>query len=138
MIEQLNIWIAITISIGSVFVGIVSGVAIASWRLSTKAAQLDSHERAIAGIVAACPQNHKELMAEIKGAVCAGFKLALQEIRNELDRKLAGHDRQLDVLMERMRQAEADIEAIFVKFERREHNYGRAEGERRLQGEMHE
>lgn len=138
MIDQLNGWIAIVLSIGSAGAGVIGGVAIASWRLSAKAAQLDAHDKAIAGIVAACPQNHKELMAEVKGAVCAGFKLALQEIRNEMDRKMAGHDRQLDVLMERMRQAEADIGSIFNKFERREHDYGRADGDRRRQGKQQE
>jgi hypothetical protein len=145
MIEQINVWIVTACSLGSAVVGVVSGVAIASWRLSAKNAQLETHgkmltyhEKVIAGIVESCPQHHRELMADVKSAVCVGVKLAIQELGHEMDKKLAGHERNIAVLDERMRQAEADIKAIFIKFEWREQNHGRAEGERRRQGDMHE
>ena len=135
---DINLGVAIVGAVGSAIVGLCSGVAVASWWMGTKNGE---HVQLVADVKAikeACPSQHADLMRQLKDAVCAGFKLAIKELGSDFDHKLADRDKRIAdidktsaILTERMRQAEADIEAIFGLFNRSDVNHGRQDGDRR-------
>lgn len=136
--SDINLWLAIAGAILSAVVGLLSGVAVAGWWLGIKNNEHAQVVKAVENIQAGCPQQHSELVRQLKEAVCSGFKLAISELGNDMNAKLSERDRMIAdqqtataVLTERMRQAEADIEAIFGIFNRREVDVGNKAGERR-------
>lgn len=119
--SEIGAWFPIAGAIISAMVGIISGVGLAAWWVSRRDQEHIQLINDVKGIKENCPAKHVELMTHLKEAVCAGFKLAIKELGSDFDRKLAerdgraaGHDRAIAVLEERMRQAEADIEALFA------------------------
>lgn len=126
MLEHIHIWIGI---ISAIF-GALSGVALAAWYLSARNSTLARHDKEIEDI----KTQRKELLVEIKSTVCAGFKLSMAELRAEQDKRHGGHETAIAVLTERMDQTEADIASIFGRLNRRAHDRGRPEGDRRNTG----
>lgn len=112
MIDHIPVYIAI---IGILF-SALSGFACAVWWVSSKNTKIEAHEQALSG----CPVRHDRLMVEIKAAVCSGFKVALKEMSQEIDRKIGAHDKDIAVLAQRMQQAENHIDEIFGRLNRRE------------------
>ena len=136
--SDINLWLAIAGAILSAVVGLLSGVAVAGWWLGIKNNEHVQVVKAVENIQAGCPTQHAELVRQLKEAVCSGFKLAISELGKDVDTKLSERDRMIAdqqtataVLTERMRQAEADIEAIFGIFNRRDVDVGNKAGERR-------
>lgn len=135
---DINLWLAVAGAVCSALFGLMSGVAVAAWWLGIKNGE---HLQVIADvkeIQEKCPEQHAELVRQLKDAVCAGFKLAIKELGSDIDKKLTERDARISdldktsaVLTERMRQAELDIEAIFNIFNRRDIDVGRTTGERR-------
>lgn len=119
MIEQINGWMAAGCTVGGIVIGATGKIAWAAWVLSAKAEKLDAHDQKIKDIVAGCPVQHKELVTELKAAVCAGFKLAMKETEQKIEKRLAGHDKDIAVLDRRQAQSEAHIEELFGRLNRR-------------------
>jgi len=142
MPADINTWLAVVGAIVSALGGILTGVAVATWWISKRDQEHIQLIDDVKLIKESCPTKHIELMKQLKEAVCAGFKLAISELGSDFDEKLAvrddkiaNHSTAIAVLEERMKQSEADIEAIFGLFNRRDLNHGRPDGERRHGGD---
>jgi hypothetical protein len=119
---DIGVWFPVAGAAVSALVGIVSGVALAAWWVSRRDHEHMQLINDVKNIKDSCPVKHVELMTHLKEAVCAGFKLAIKELGSDFDKKLAdrdaklaGNDKAIAVLEERMKQTEADIESIFVR-----------------------
>lgn len=135
---DINLWLAIAGAVVSAVVGLVSGVAVAGWWLGIKNSEHLQVMSDVKEIQAKCPEQHAELVRQLKEAVCSGFKLAIKELGADFEQKLSKRDEKIAeidkssaILNERMRQAELDIEAIFGIFNRRDLDHGGPAGERR-------
>lgn len=142
MPADINTWLAVIGAIISALGGILTGVSVATWWISKRDQEHLQLIDDVKQIKESCPTKHIELMGQLKEAVCSGFKLAIKELGSDFDKKLSerdgrisGHAVAIAVLEERMKQSEADIEAIFGLFNRRDLNQGRPEGERRHGGD---
>ena len=138
MTIDINLWLAVAGAVVSAVVGLLTGVASAGWWLGTKSNEHSQLFADVKEIQTKCPEQHAELVKQLKEAVCSGFKLAIKELGADFEQKLSARDGRLAeldkasaVLAERMRQAEMDIEAIFGIFNRRDIDVGRQTGERR-------
>ena len=112
---EISAVVAIGGAIISGLVGVISGVAVGAWWLSSKNEVLAQLVQKVAKIEAQCPEQHRSLQVALKDAVCAGFKLALKQLGNEFDKSQAAQDQEIAVLKEKMEQAEADIESLFSR-----------------------
>lgn len=119
---DIGVWFPIAGAVVSALIGIISGVGLAAWWVSRRDQEHLQLISDVKVIKESCPAKHVELMSHLKEAVCSGFKLAIKELGSDFDRKLsdrdgkmAGHEKAIAVLEERMKQSESDIEAIFTR-----------------------
>ncbi|WP_310601425.1 hypothetical protein [Desulfobulbus sp.] len=123
MTEHINAALAVMSAIG----GMLTGVAAAVWYLSDRNTTLKQLARDIDEL----RTERGKIKADIESAVCAAFKLSIGALRLEQAERHGGHDKDIAALDTRVCAAEKDIEAIFGRLERRHHDQGHPDGDRR-------
>lgn len=121
--EHINLWLPIVTAI----FGLVGGVFLAGKQQGAHESAVERQGKDIDGIKG----ERSKLLADLKEAVCDGFRLAIAELRIEQAQRHGGHDAALAALAVKMTGAESDIVEIFGRLNRREYDYGRPEGDRR-------
>ncbi|QQG66372.1 hypothetical protein [Desulfobulbus oligotrophicus] len=121
--EDINFWLPVI----SAVCGMVGGIFLAGKKQGAHESVVERQGKDIEGI----KDERSKLLADLKEAVCDGFRLAIAELRVEQAQRHGGHDAALAALAVKMASAESDIVEIFGRLNRREYDYGRPEGDRR-------